>query len=221
MLSYVYMKLLESQPRRYDRGVALLSLGHSERARRQVVKENVHPADRVLEIGCGTGTAAILSAQIGARVLGFDVSGPMLTVARAKVAAVGLEDSIDLVEMSVSGMDELGADSFDVVISTLVFSELSVDEQTYALHQAFRVLRPGGRIALADEARPRGLWTRLLHGAVQVPLQVVTFALTQTSTKAVVGLSDLVRQAGFRVVTDERSNLDSFLYLVAIKESGS
>jgi len=216
--SYVFMKVLESRARRYDRGIALLSLGQSEKARRRLVADNVRQGARVLEIGCGTGTAAILAARGGADVVGFDVSADMLAEAREKVKAARLEDRIRLVEMGVSGMDRLADRSFDLVMATLVFSELSPEEQAYALRHARRTLRDGGRLAIADEARPEGLVKRVLHGVVRFPLTVATFVLTQTTTSAVEGLCDLVRAAGFRVDVEERSALDSFLYLVAVRD---
>jgi len=218
MSSYVYMKILESQPRRYDRGLALLSLGHADRVKERLVAENVRPRDRVLEVGCGTGTVVVLAVRAGAAVTAFDVSGAMLEVAREKVAAEGLGDRVELEEASISGMDRYPDESFDVVISTLVFSELSPDEQGYVLDHAYRILGSGGRLALADEARPRTVWMRLLHGLLRVPLLVLTFALTQTSTRAVRGLTTRVRRAGFIIETEERTTLDSFLYLVAVKE---
>jgi demethylmenaquinone methyltransferase/2-methoxy-6-polyprenyl-1,4-benzoquinol methylase len=216
--SYVYMKILESQPERYDRGIALLSLGAADRCKKKLVAENVRPGSRVLEIGCGTGTMAILAGRAGAEVLAFDVSGAMLEVARRKIDASGLADRIRLEERGVSGMDKLAEERFDLVMSTLVFSELSRDERNYALRHAYRVLKTGGRLAIADEARPRSLARRLAHGAVRIPLLIATFALTQTTTSAVDGLSDLVAEAGFRIESEERRSLDSFLYLVARKD---
>jgi len=218
MSSYIYMKILESQPHRYDKGIALMSLGSAERCKRKLVEENVQPGFRVLEIGCGTGTMAILAARRGAEVLGFDVSEAMLDVARGKIREAGLSHRIQVEEMGVSGMDKLASESFDVVMSTLVFSELSGDERVYALRHAYRVLKTGGRLALADEALPRTFLKRALHGAVRIPLLIVTFALTQTTTSAVEGLRELVADAGFRSEREERSSLDSFLYLVATKE---
>jgi demethylmenaquinone methyltransferase/2-methoxy-6-polyprenyl-1,4-benzoquinol methylase len=218
MSSYIYMKILESQPERYDRGIALLSLGAAQRAQRRLVQENVRAGMRVLEIGCGTGSLALLAARAGAHVQGFDVSPGMLEVARGKVQAERLEDRIELFEMGVSGMDSFAGKGFDLVMATLVFSELSRDEQRYTLAQAHRVLRPGGRLALADEARPEGRAQRLLHGLVRFCLLVVTFALTQTTTRAVKGLPEQVARAGFRIEIRERSSLGSFLYLVARKD---
>jgi demethylmenaquinone methyltransferase/2-methoxy-6-polyprenyl-1,4-benzoquinol methylase len=221
MSSYIYMKILESQPRRYDRGIAILSAGAAERAKRRLVQENVRPGARVLEIGCGTGSLAILAAKAGAHVEGFDVAPGMLEVAHEKVAAEGLGDRIDLVEMGIAGMDRLPDERFDLVMSTLVFSELSPDEQAYALAEARRVLRPGGRVALADEAQPTRPLARLLHGCVRFVLLAITFALTQTTTRAVEDLAGAVTRAGFHIEKQERSSLESFLYLVAVKEERS
>jgi demethylmenaquinone methyltransferase/2-methoxy-6-polyprenyl-1,4-benzoquinol methylase len=212
------MKILESQPERYDRGIALLSLGAADRCKKKLVDETVRPGLHVLEIGCGTGTMAILAGRAGAEVLAFDVSAAMLEVARRKIDASGMTDRIQLEETGVSGMDKLADERFDLVMSTLVFSELSRDERTYALRHSYRVLKTGGHLAIADEVRPDHLAKRLAHGAVRIPLLIATFALTQTTTNAVEGLSELVAEAGFRIESERRSSLDSFLYLIARKD---
>jgi demethylmenaquinone methyltransferase/2-methoxy-6-polyprenyl-1,4-benzoquinol methylase len=173
---------------------------------------------RVLEIGCGTGTLSVLAAQKGARVVAFDVSSSMLAVARRKVADAGVSDRVRLEHEGVSGMDALEGESFDVVTSTLVFSELSSDERVWALRHSYRVLRPEGRLGIIDEVTPENLGERLVHGAVRLPLLVATFALTQTTTRPVDGLPELVSEAGFRVEKEERSALGSLLYLLAAKE---
>jgi len=213
------MKILESQPRRYDRGISWLSLGHSERIKKKLIDENVKPGCDALEIGVGTGSLAVLAARRGARVLGFDISKPMLKVARKKIDDAGFSDKIELVEMGISGMDKFPDESFDLVMSTLVFSELSSDEQDYALYHARRILKSGGRIAIDDEVRPGNIFNRFLHAAVRVPLIIITFALTQTSTKAVPNLDEKIREAGFKMEKIERSRFDSFLYVVATKDN--
>jgi ubiquinone/menaquinone biosynthesis C-methylase UbiE len=218
MSSYVYMKILESQPKRYDLGIALLSLGQSQKVKKRIVADNINPGSKVLDIGCGTGTAAILAARAGAQVTGFDISMPMLDVAREKIAAASLADRIELIEMGISSMDRFVDASFDVVLSMLVFSELSSDEQAYTLDHAFRILRSGGLLVIADEVKPTAIGKKLFYSIVRIPLLIVTFVLTQTKTNAVEGLSERICHAGFLIEREERTALDSFLYLVARKK---
>ncbi len=219
MSSYVYMKILESQPERYDRGITLLSLGTADRARRRLVEDAVQPGMRVLEIGCGTGALTVLAARKGAEVVAFDVSGPMLAMARHRIESTGVSDRVRLEERGVSCMDAIEDASFDVVAATLVFSELSGEERAWTLRHSFRVLRRGGRLGLVDEVTPERRGERLVHGAVRIPLLLLTFALTQTTTQPVDGLPGLVSAAGFHVEKEKRTALGSLLYLLAVKES--
>ncbi len=218
MSSYIYMKILESQPHRYDAGISWLSFGQAPKIKQRIVDELVSSGMNVLEIGCGTGTLAVMAAKKGARVTGFDVSANMLEVAGDKIHSEGLDTMVELNEMGVSGMDHFQENSFDLVASTLVFSELSSDEQRYALKHAKRALKPEGRLVIADEVRPRSFIHRLLHTLVRLPMLIITFILTQTTTKAVEGAEDLIREAGFKIEKAERRSFDSFLYLVASVE---
>ena len=219
MSSYVYMKILESQPERYDRGISLISLGRSEKIKKKLVDDNVQPGFKILEIGCGTGTMALLAARKGATVTGFDVSGPMLEVARKKIESEKLSEKMELMEMGVSGMDKFPDAAFDLVMSTLVFSELSRDEQAYALRHAYRILKPGATLAVADESKPVKPLNRLLHAVVRAPMAFITFILTQTTTKAVDGLPRLIKEAGFKIHTENHGPLDGFIYITALKEA--
>lgn len=219
MCSYVYMKILESRPGRYDRGISYLSFGQADRVRRRIAETYIRPGVHVLDVGCGTGTMTLLAAEKGATVVGFDVSPGMLAVAHRKIESAGLQDRIELHEMGVAGMDKLPPASFDLVVSTLVFSELSQAEREYALRHVVRVLKPGGRLAIADEVVPRSAWKRMLYHVVRLPVVLVTFALTQTTTRAVDDLEKLVSAAGLSVESARRDRLESFLYLTAVKET--
>jgi demethylmenaquinone methyltransferase/2-methoxy-6-polyprenyl-1,4-benzoquinol methylase len=218
MASYVFMKILESAPRRYDAGINLLSLGQSNKVQRYIVENYVTANDEVLEIGCGTGTLTIRCAEKGALVVGFDMSYQMLAIARRKVSERNLTDRIQLREMAATEMDRNFSDeTFDRIVSTLVFSEFYLDEQKYVLREAYRILRPGGLIIIADEVRPDSLWKRAVHSFVRLPLMIVTYVLTQASTKALRGIEDALTEAEFEIIYRKKSLLDSFGLYVARK----
>jgi len=210
MVSYVFMKILESSPQRYDAGINLLSLGHINKIHQDIVENYIAAGDEVLEIGCGTGTMAILCAEKGASVVGFDISYQMLAIARRKVSERNLTDKIQLREMAATEMDNsFGDGTFDKIVSTLVFSEFYPDEQKYVLREAYRILRPGGLLIIADEVRSNSPWRRILHLSVRLP--------TQTSTRPLKDIRNLLAEAGFEIIYQKRSLLDSFGLYVARK----
>ena len=217
-MSYVFMKVLESAPRRYDFGIRLLSLGRIARVHQEMAEWGASDGARVLDIGCGTGLLALVCARRGAQVTGVDISPLMLDIARQKVKQAGLEERITLVEMSAIELDEkFEGGGFDTITSSLTFSELSDDEQRFVLGQCHRLLKDGGRLIIADEVVPP--WPRrALHLLVRLPLMVVTYILTQTTTGAVAQLEAKIAAAGFRVEWTHRNLLGDFETVAAVKE---
>ena len=105
--------------------------------------------ERVLDLGCGAGTDTLVAAQMvgpGGRVTGIDMTPEMLDRARASAAEMGL-DNVELVEGEVESLP-FASESFDVVISNGVIDLIPDKESVFA--EIHRVLRPGGRIQIAD-----------------------------------------------------------------------
>ncbi len=205
MSTYVYMKILESAPERYDFGLRLLSLGRVtamyDAAAYAATAD--HSMPRVLEIGCGTGNLTRRLVERGAVVTAIDINPDMLAVARAKVH--DMDAKVELLEMAaVEVGDRFAAGRFDAVAATLALSEMSEEEREYVLRAAHRVLRPSGRLVVADEVRPSDLTARIVHALVRWPLALLTYLVTQTSTYPVRDLAGVVRAAGFRIVEQRR-----------------
>jgi ubiquinone/menaquinone biosynthesis C-methylase UbiE len=199
-VSYVYMKVLESAPQRYDRGMQLLTLGRLDRVYRDIASL-LKPDDRVLDLGCGSGMLAALLAHAGVRVVGVDISPPMLGVAARRIREEGVEGQVTLRELGAVDLDTAFADgSFDAVVSTLVFSELSDEELEYTLAECRRILNEGGRLFVADEMLPDSTWSRVLTFLLRLPFVALAFLLTQNTTHRVAGLGERIERAGFRIV---------------------
>ncbi len=219
MSTYVLMKILESAPARYDRGIRILTLGALEGAYDRLVAP-IQTRDRVLDIGCGTGALSLRAARRGAMVVGIDVNPAMLDIAGAKARESGLADRVEFREMGVAELGDEPAGAYDAVVSGLCFSELSTDELAFTLAQARRLLRPGGLLLLAEEVRPEGIGRKILNALVRIPLVVMTYVLTQTTTRAVTNLPEKVTDAGFVVTSVRRSRLGSFVELSARNPQG-
>ena len=110
---------------------------------------DLQPGETVVDLGCGAGFDTILAAQMvgpEGRVIGVDMTPAMLHKARRNTESLGLRN-VDLREGFLEELPVADATA-DVVISNGVIN-LCPDKAT-ALTEAFRVLRPGGRLQFAD-----------------------------------------------------------------------
>jgi SAM-dependent methyltransferase len=128
----------------------------------------IEPGAVVLDLGCGAGTDLLIAAQMTGpegRAIGVDMTAPMLERARESAGAMGLEN-IALHSALIETLPVADA-SVDVVISNGVID--LVPDKEAVFDEIDRVLRPGGRLQLADvvihtevseDARQRiDLWT--------------------------------------------------------------
>jgi ubiquinone/menaquinone biosynthesis C-methylase UbiE len=162
MFSYIFMKILESRPSRYDKGINIISGGHAKKIKNEIVMNWIKPGIKMLDIGCGTGELMANAAGAGAHVTGIDISEGMLKVARRWFEDLALRGRETLYHASVTELDELfPGNAFDVITSTLVFSELYPAERIWAMNELHRILKPSGVLVVADEVRPRAFIKRL------------------------------------------------------------
>jgi ubiquinone/menaquinone biosynthesis C-methylase UbiE len=214
------MKVLESAPSRYDAGIRLLTLGKVDEAYERLAS-HIKAEQRALDIGCGTGALALKAAQRGVQVKGIDINAQMLEIAQERVSKADLLQNIELCEMGIAELGNEESESYDVVMSGLCFSELTEDELTYTLREAKRILRPGGLLLVADEVVPRSMAKRVLNWLVRLPLVVITYAVTQTTTNAVERLPEQIVETGFLVESIKADGLGSFMELIGKKPEGS
>jgi ubiquinone/menaquinone biosynthesis C-methylase UbiE len=113
----------------------------------------VQPGEAVLDVGCGTGTLAMeVARRVGraGRVAGVDPGTEQIARARAKAARrhVPIEFQIGVIEQ-LAFPDQ----TFDVVFSTLMMHHLPAPLKRQGLAEIARVLKPGGRLVIADFKR--------------------------------------------------------------------
>jgi demethylmenaquinone methyltransferase / 2-methoxy-6-polyprenyl-1,4-benzoquinol methylase len=132
----------------YDVMNHVMTAGLDRRWRRLAAAEVVLPGDRVLDSCCGTGDLAVEDERRGGRVVGLDFSEPMLERARKKSGA------IEWVQADALALPFEDA-SFDA--ATVGFGVRNLADLEGGLRELARVLRPGGRLAVLEITRPKGL----------------------------------------------------------------
>jgi len=145
---YVPALRFRALTRLYD-PVARATTREAEFKRRLLGQAAIAPGERVLDLACGTGTLAIEAKRgvPGAKLAGVDGDPEMLERAREKAVAAGAEVAFDEGLSTDLPYDD---DSFDAVLSTLFFHHLDLAGKRATIAEIARVLRPGGRLHVAD-----------------------------------------------------------------------
>lgn len=212
------MKLLESAPFRYDTGIRILTLGNIDKAYDRLIS-HVKAYQRVLDIGCGTGALTLRAAQKRAEVKGIDINPQMLEIAKKRAAERDLEPKIEFCEIGVAELADEETESYAVVMSGLCFSELSEDELIYTLKAVKRILKPGGILLIGDEVIPQSILKRVIHRLIRFPLAILTYLLTQTTTRSLNKLPQKIKEVGLLIESVRLNKMENFIELVARKEN--
>jgi ubiquinone/menaquinone biosynthesis C-methylase UbiE len=128
--------------------------------RRLIYRANIQPGQKVLDLGCGTGTLTVMlkEAVPKALITGVDGDPEILCIARSKSAQAQAEITWD----RGLAFDLPYADgSFDAVLSSLVIHHLVSVDKVRAFREVRRILRPGGRFHVLDFGPPFSPLTRI------------------------------------------------------------
>jgi ubiquinone/menaquinone biosynthesis C-methylase UbiE len=174
----------------------LLWLMREKRFKSDLIEQaQISNGSRVLDVGCGTGTLAIMTKELHpeSEVVGIDADSKILAIARAKALKVGVTLTLD------EGMaDHLpyADSSFDRVLSSLFLHHLSTENKKRTLREMFRVLRSGGRFDLVDFGPPRTFYSRLVAR--------VTARSEEVAVNVQGLLPEMFREAGFEKVSETK-----------------
>ena len=178
----------------YDTTVNIMTLGHARRLRSLTVDQALlKPGESILDVGCGTGAVTIpAKMKVGNKgsAAGIDPAPEMISVARQKAKQAGLD-----IDFRVGVIESLPFSdaTFDVVTSSLMMHHLTGRLRVKGLAEIWRILKPGGRILIADMRRPTGsAFKKFFTSVVLHHGHVVEFGLQD--------LPALLKEAGFEEV---------------------
>jgi ubiquinone/menaquinone biosynthesis C-methylase UbiE len=173
----------------------LMQIGMQENAfkRRLVEQADIQQNQRALDLGCGTGTLAILLKQFHpeAEVVGLDGDAKILAIASSKAAKAGVEITL---ENGMASQLPYPDGSFDRVLTSLVIHHLSGPDKRLAMAEVYRVLRPGGEFHIADFGEPHSGYARVVSALLR--------GLEHAAENLRGLLPAMLRQAGFEGVEE-------------------
>jgi len=174
----------------------------------------IQPTDVVLEIGCGVGRVGRALAPHCKTWIGTDISGNMVAHARRRLQDL---PNVQVLELSGASLKEVPDESVDVVYSTVVFMHLYEWDRCRYVYEAYRVLRPGGRIFYdnVDVASAHG--KRMFDEALTVDPRHRPAYMSMTSSGD--ELEAYARWAGFENISVHRWH-DAWVAVSAVKASG-
>lgn len=167
----------------------------------------IKPGDSVLDVGCGTGEVTLLAktrAKAGS-VYGIDPAPEMIAVARRKATRKRLD-----IDFRVGVIESLPFpdSSIDVVTSSLMMHHLPEDLKVRGLAEIYRVLKPGGRLLVADFMRPTGSLLNHLF---------IAFTRHQSLKSGIEDMQKLLKDAGFRQVNQSDETVLIIGFVCAMK----
>ena len=161
--------------------------------------------DRVLDVGCGTGQLAMIFAERVAptgSVAGIDAAPEMIKRATSRARKQQLPIAF---QVAFAQRLPFPNGSFHAVASTLVLHHVAEDDRQAAVQEMHRVLKPGGRLLIAEFERG--------HGPHKLPRRLLPAAPDHMAEKAY----QLVSAAGFTDVTSRPTSLSWLTMITARK----
>ncbi len=122
-----------------------IARSHERGAAEFIARLELEPGDEVLDVACGTGNLALPAARAGATVTGVDIAPNLIAQAKARAAE---EKQSILFDVGDAEALDYANDEFDVAVS--MFGAMFAARPERAAAELIRVVRPGGRIAMAN-----------------------------------------------------------------------
>lgn len=155
----------------YDFIMSLMTLGREQAIREMTINlALVQPGDKILEVGCGTGTLTLAAKSrvgLSGEVHGIDITPEMIEIARRKAARAGVG-----VTFQVGGIDNIPfpLQQFDGVLCSFMIFHMDAEVRRRGFGEIYRVLKPGGRLLVLDFAAPANPgWNPVMRFLSRIP----------------------------------------------------
>ncbi len=213
------MRKLEEEPETYDSKFTALTKGVNLEVQEWIL-DRIQESHSILEVGCGTGALASKMALKGNNVVAIDKNIQMINYAMQSYPS---EANVSLL-YQIETLTEFPVEknSKDLIVSTFMLSELRPLEQQIFLREAWKALKPNGRLIVAAEFVPSGFW-KLIFNIKRWWFKKKLRRLRLKSTFLVKWFFKYIEPIGFKINTKKTWKHGSIqvLELVKVSDSGT
>lgn len=182
----------------YDHVIAVMTREKKWRAR-LLTSLAPEPDDVIIDLGCGTGTFAIMVAATApnARIIAVDPDPTVLALASEKATTSKAE--IEFVQaLGGDRIEQLPYGQIDKVVTSLVLHQCTMDAKKALLRNAYALLEPGGTLFVADYGLQRSLLMQMLFNQVR---SLDGYENTRANKDGLIPV--LIEEAGFSDVAEQ------------------
>lgn len=209
------MTLAETKaPSSYELLIRLLTLGRRNKIYQYIRGKYLKENQFILDIGCGTGKFLEIAELEWTNPIGLDISENMLEQAQKKASK--RKNPFVLIRGSITALP-LKKDSFDIVSSFLVLSELLSNDVEMAIKEALLCLKSNGLLIIVTESKPSSWIKRILFNLIRAPAYVLASLLTKTPKHPVHNISDILSDHSGSII-EEKKYLGGHLTLFVIRK---
>jgi len=208
------MTLAEKKaPSKYEWLINFLTLGRLGRIYTYIKKKYLHENQFLLDAGCGTGRFVEIVDASWVKPIGIDISESMLQQARKRF--FGRRSRPPLIRSSITALP-LKLELFDVIVCSLVFSELSYQEVKRALDEFHFCLKTNGVLILITESLPASKIKHLVINLLRFPAYIIAAIIAKTPKHPTHDIATLLSTYGS--ILDQKPYLSGHLTLFVIKK---
>ncbi len=214
-MATILMALAESKaPSKYEVLINFLTLGRRGRIYKHINDHYLKENQLVLDVGCGTGKFLQIADLKWTKPCGLDISEKMLNQAIRN--SIKRKTPFNLIRASLTDLP-IKEESFDIITSFLVLSELTHKEVQKALTELIFSLKFDGLLILATESTPKNVFKRIFFNIIRAPAFLIASILVKVPKHPIHDITSLLLSYHGSII-EQKSYLGGHLTLFIYKK---
>jgi ubiquinone/menaquinone biosynthesis C-methylase UbiE len=215
IMATILMALAESKaPNKYELLINLLTLGNREKIYKHIKDNYLEENQLILDAGCGTGKFLQIADLKWTKSVGLDISDTMLEQALKK--SFRRKTSFRLIRASITALP-IKAESFDIITSFLVLSELAYKNVRKALQELLFSLKNDGLLILATESKSKSKIKQIVFNVIRAPAYIITSFLVKVPKHPIHDITTLLVSSQGSII-EQKTYLGGQLTLYIFKK---